>query len=178
MPRVMHPGYCPCPAVGGGQQDADNRHRQAVDGRAHRRHGGDQDIGRCQRQYQERRGYHERHGRHRRAGPAAEVIERFRVDRDQEYREFGGQCRDFLAEIAKETDAHNLTFAALEENEHDLQKLHTWLGKIRARDFFGASQAQAAADALATCERALHSFAEAIYAREGLQGHAEDERGN
>jgi hypothetical protein len=88
------------------------------------------------------------------------------------------QCRDFLAEIAKETDARNLTFAALEENEHDLQKLHTWLEKIRARDFFSALQARAAADALAACERALHGFAEAIYAREGLQGHTGDERGN
>ncbi len=109
---------------------------------------------------------------------ATEVIERFRADRDQEYREFGVQCRDFLAEIAKETAADNLSFAALEENEHDLQKLHTWLGKIRARDFFGAPQARAAAEALAACERALRGFADAIYAREGLQGHAEDNLGN
>ena len=112
------------------------------------------------------------------ADQTAEVIERFRADRDQEYREFGVQCREFLAEIAKESDAHNLTFAALEENEHDLQKLHTWLEKISARDFFGALQAPAAAQALAACERALHDFAQAIYAREGLQGQAEDERGN
>ena len=109
---------------------------------------------------------------------AAEVVQRFRADRDQEYVEFGVQCCDFLAEIAKETEAHNLTFAALEENEHDLQKLHTWLEKISARDFFGALQAPAAAEALTACERALHGFAQAIYAREGLQGHAEDERGN
>jgi hypothetical protein len=109
---------------------------------------------------------------------AAEVVERFRADRDQEYREFGVRCRDFLAEIAKETNIRNLTFAALEENEHDLQKLHTWLEKIRARDFFGALQARAAADALAACECALRGFTEAIYAREGLQEHAEDERGN
>jgi hypothetical protein len=88
------------------------------------------------------------------------------------------QCREFLAEIAKETDAHNLTFAALEENEHDLQKLHTWLAKISARDFFGAPQAHAAAEALAACERALQSFAAAIYTREGLQGHPEDEYGD
>jgi hypothetical protein len=108
------------------------------------------------------------------AAQAAEVIERFRADRDQEYVEFGVQCREFLAEIAKETEAGNLTFAALEENEHDLQKLHTWLEKISARDFFGAPQAQAAAEALAACERGLHSFAEAIYTREGLQGQAED----
>ena len=112
------------------------------------------------------------------ADRAAEVVERFCADRDQEYQEFGVQCRDFLAEIAKETAARNLSFAALEENEHDLQKLHTWLGKIQARDFFGALQARAAAEALAACERALHDFAEAIYAREGLQGHAEDEPRN
>jgi hypothetical protein len=111
------------------------------------------------------------------ADHVSEVVERFRADRDQEYVEFGVRCRDFLAEITKETAARNLTFAALEENEHDLQKLHTWLGKIRARDFFDALQASAAVAALATCESALHGFAEAIYAREGLQGHAEDERG-
>jgi hypothetical protein len=112
------------------------------------------------------------------ADQAAEVIQRFRADRDQEYEEFGVQCRDFLAEIAKETDARNLTFAALEENEHDLQKLHTWLEKISARDFFGASHAHAAAEALAACERALHDFAQAIYAKEGLQGQGEDKHGN
>jgi hypothetical protein len=106
---------------------------------------------------------------------STEVIERFRADRDEEYVEFGVQCRDFLAEIAKETDADNLTFAALEENEHDLQKLHTWLEKISVRDFFGAPQAHAAAEALAACEHALHGFAEAIYAKEGLQGQAVDE---
>jgi hypothetical protein len=111
------------------------------------------------------------------AEQAAAVVARFRVDRDQEYQEFAVQCRDFLAEIAKETAADNLTFAALEENEHDLQKLHTWLEKIRTRDFFGALQARPAADALLACEHALRGFAEAIYTREGLQGHAEDERG-
>jgi hypothetical protein len=107
------------------------------------------------------------------AEQAAAVVERCRVDRDQEYQEFEVKCRDFLAEIAKETDADNFTFAALEENEHDLQKLHTWLEKIRARDFFGALQARTASDALSACENALRGFAEAIYAREGLQEKAE-----
>jgi hypothetical protein len=111
------------------------------------------------------------------ADQTSEVVERFRADRDQEYQEFSVQCRDFLAEIAKETAAGNLSFAALEENEQDLQKLHTWLEKIRARDFFGAFQARAAAEALTTCEHALRGFAEAIYTREGLQEPAQDERG-
>jgi hypothetical protein len=112
------------------------------------------------------------------ADKTSEVVERFRADRDEEYREFGVRCRDFLAEIAKEIAAGNLSFAALEENEHDLQKLQNWLGKIRVRDFFDAPQGCAADEALAACERALHGFADAIYAREGLQGHAEDEHGN
>jgi hypothetical protein len=112
------------------------------------------------------------------ADQATEVVARFQADRDQEYREFRVQCREFLAEIAKETNAGNLSFAALEENEHDVQKLYTWLEKIRARDFFGAPQAPTAAEALTACERALRSFAQAIYAREGLQEHGEDERGN
>ncbi|HEY5866606.1 MAG TPA: Chromate resistance protein ChrB [Candidatus Tectomicrobia bacterium] len=109
---------------------------------------------------------------------ATEVVERFCADCDQEYQGFGVQCRDFLAEIAKEDAARNWSCAALEENEHDVQQLHTWLEKIRARDFFSAPQARTAADALAACERALHAFAEAIYAHEGLQGHAEDARRN
>jgi hypothetical protein len=112
------------------------------------------------------------------ADRASEVVERFRADRGQEYREFCGRCRDFLAEIAKETAAGNLSFAALEENEQDLQKLQHWLTKIRARDFFEAPEGCAAAEALAGCERALNGFTEAIYAREGLQGHTEDEHGN
>ena len=111
------------------------------------------------------------------AEQVAEVIKRFRIDRDQEYQEFEAKCRDFLAEIAKETTACNFTFAALEENEHDLQKLHTWMEKICARDFFSALHARIAADALTACENALHSFAEAIYAREGLRRHSEDECG-
>jgi hypothetical protein len=104
------------------------------------------------------------------SGAQAKIEERFRSDRDREYLEFCGRCRDFLAEISKETEAGNLTFAELEENEHDLQKLQDWLEKIRARDFFGTPQARAAADALEACERALSSFANAIYAREGLHG--------
>jgi hypothetical protein len=101
--------------------------------------------------------------------------ERFHADRNQVYREFGVRCRDLLAEIAKEITAGNLTFAALEENEHDVHKLHTWLGKIRGRDVFGAPQANTAADALAACEQVLRGFAEAIYDREGLQVSAEDD---
>ncbi len=105
------------------------------------------------------------------------LIERFRADRDQEYTEVLGRCRDFLAEIDKETSADNLTFAELEENEQDLHKLEVWLGKIQVRDSFGGHKAQEAAEALAGCRQALVTFANSIYVREGLDPKEGEEHG-
>ena len=98
----------------------------------------------------------------------AEIAARFLAERAQDYAEFAGRCRDFLAEIAKETSGRNFTFAALEENEQDFQKLIGWLARIRARDFFGGTQAEQADSALAGCQRTLEIFAEAVYAEAGL----------
>ncbi len=103
------------------------------------------------------------------------LIERFRAHRDQEYTEVLGRCRDFLAEIDKETRADNLTFAELEENEQDLHKLEVWLGKIQARDAFGGHRAEEASAALAGCREALLTFANSIYVREGLDPKEGDE---
>lgn len=99
---------------------------------------------------------------------AATIIERFRADRDQEYAEFCERCEELLAELAKESRGEKFTFAELEENEHDLEKLRSWLGKIQARDHFGGHHAEAAQAALAACQRALQRFTHAVYAREGV----------
>jgi hypothetical protein len=98
----------------------------------------------------------------------ADLVARFRAERDQDYAEFRGRCRDFLAEIAKETAAQNFTFAELEENEQDLHKLVGWLQKIRARDFFGGQQAEPSTADLARCHEAFQGFAQAVYAHAGL----------
>lgn len=97
-----------------------------------------------------------------------DIVARFQAERGQEYTEFHGQCRDFLAEIAKETEQHNYTFAELEENEQDFQKLSGWLKKIQARDFFPGEIADDAARALAGCRQALGGFARAVYVAAGL----------
>jgi hypothetical protein len=97
-----------------------------------------------------------------------EIVERFRADRDQEYSEFCERGIALLAELAKETQRHKLTFAELEENEQDLHKLTGWLEKITARDYFGASQAGQARSTLVECQQALAAFAQAIYQQEGL----------
>lgn len=114
------------------------------------------------------------------AASAAEqdaIVARFRADRGREYGELAERCDGFLAEIVRETDLQKFTFAELEELEDDLDKLTTWLRKIRARDFFPDQQAQAAADALERCDGALRAFAEEVYAFEGVAAPREGEAG-
>lgn len=97
-----------------------------------------------------------------------DLPERFRGERDREYAEVIERCQALLDELARETEHGKLTFAELEENEQDLQRLNTWLAKVRARDFFGGHQADEASAMLTRCEDALHAFAQAVYAQEGV----------
>lgn len=96
------------------------------------------------------------------------LIERFQQERAKEYQEFGDRCREFLAELEKETRARKFTFAELEENEQDLLKLTRWLRKIQRRDFFPSSSSQEAVARLAGCRQALRTFTATVYEQEGL----------
>jgi len=91
------------------------------------------------------------------------VVARFKADRDEEYKEFLGKCKDFEAEIAKETAADHFTYAELEENDVDLKKLQSWLEKIRKLDFYGATFAVEAQKSLQTCEALLDSYAQRVF---------------
>jgi hypothetical protein len=96
----------------------------------------------------------------------AEIVTAYNAARDDEYEEIEDRCRDFLAEIDKETAAAHLTYAELEENDEDLQKLHRWLEKVVARDVLEASRQPEAREALVRCEKALSGFAAKVYAAE------------
>ncbi len=98
----------------------------------------------------------------------ADLIARFRGERNKEYQEFGERCQQFLQELEKETRAHKLTFAELEENEQDLLKLTRWLRKIQQRDFFPGPASRAAQERLAHCRQALQVFTATVYEQEGL----------
>lgn len=89
---------------------------------------------------------------------------RYNQARDEEYAEVIGRCEDFLAEIAKETGTGHFSYAELEENDEDLAKLRTWLGKVEARDVLGAASADAARTAVAKCAEVLDEFAARVYA--------------
>lgn len=91
------------------------------------------------------------------------VIERFTADRDEAYREFLGKCGDFEAEIARETKAKHFTYAELEENDEDLEKLKGWLAKIRALDFYKAPLSAEADARLEQCVALLAGYAERVF---------------
>jgi hypothetical protein len=101
---------------------------------------------------------------------AQDVHAAFQAARDDEYEEIVDRCEDFLAQVKKEHVAHHYTFAELEENEVDLDKLQKWFARVRQRDVFGAGGRQAAEKALAMCAESLEEYAARVYAEEA-DGH-------
>jgi uncharacterized protein YdbL (DUF1318 family) len=93
-----------------------------------------------------------------------DLIATVNAARDDEYEEILDKCRDFHAEIDKESANQHFTYGELEENEEDLHKLEGWFAKVVARDALGASKRQDVQDALASCARALEDFAAEVYA--------------
>ncbi len=91
------------------------------------------------------------------------VIERFTADRDEAYREFIGKCADFETEIARETKAGHFTYAELEENDEDLEKLKGWLAKIRKLDFYKAPLSAEADKCLEKCVALLEAYAKRVF---------------
>lgn len=91
------------------------------------------------------------------------VVERFTADRDEAYREFLGKCSDFEAEIARETEANHFTYAELEENDEDLEKLKGWLAKIRKLDFYKAPLSAEADKRLEHCVALLEAYAKRVF---------------
>lgn len=100
--------------------------------------------------------------------PAEEqaVIAGFQQERADEYREVISKTPAFLQEIASERAKGRTTYTEVEESEADLQRLRTWLARIRARDYFGAPQAAEARAAVEACAAALAEFEAAALAAE------------
>jgi hypothetical protein len=96
----------------------------------------------------------------------ADAVVAFNAARDAEYEEIVDKCQDFVKEIEKEEHASHFTFAELEENDEDLTKLRTWLGKVEARDVLRASGRSAAKDAVQGCEQVLERYAARVYIEE------------
>jgi hypothetical protein len=96
-------------------------------------------------------------------GDEAALVGALGEARDAEYAEVLSKCRDFHAELEKERAAGKFTFAELEENEEDLDKLGAWLRKVELRDRFGAPSAPEARAAVLACREDLQAFAASVY---------------
>lgn len=66
-------------------------------------------------------------------GNDARLIAMFQANVGQEYAEFCERCKALTEELKRESDQRIFTFAELDENEEELQKLTSWHRKIRAR---------------------------------------------
>ena len=91
------------------------------------------------------------------------IIDRFNAARDEEYKEVLEQCDEYFKEIDKETARENFTFAEIEENEEEFNKLKKWYEKIVARDFFEASLREKTKVILSQCEDVLEKFCDKVY---------------
>lgn len=96
-------------------------------------------------------------------GKAGDIADAFNGARDEEYKEFLDKCEDFYREIEKETDKGNFSFAEIEENESELEKLETWLKKINFRDFFTAALKALSDEALEKCKKLLADYSDKVY---------------
>ena len=107
-------------------------------------------------------------------GSDQQIIEMFNRTRDEEYQEIIDRCEDFFKEIDKEIARKHFTYAELEENEEDLEKLKKWFEKVTERDFFGAGQAANAAEMLEKCQERLDEFGNYVFAGEDFMEEAAD----
>lgn len=98
--------------------------------------------------------------------PDDAIIARFQADRAREYDEFETRADGFFAEVEKETKLGKFMFAELEEIDDDLEKMRSWLAKIRERDFFPDQRQALAMQVLIACEEAFRCFAEKVYDNE------------
>lgn len=68
-------------------------------------------------------------------------------------------------ELEKEIRIEKFTFAELEEEEEELNKLISWHGKIASRDVFQASEKKRADEMLDQIQQAFERYGERVYER-------------
>lgn len=91
------------------------------------------------------------------------LIDCFNSERDLDYYELIDKCNDFEHEMKHETEKENFTYAELEENEHEVEKLHIWLDKIIQKDYFHCPRQSDAIQHLKKCEALLNQFGNTVY---------------
>ncbi len=102
----------------------------------------------------------------------ARTVARFNAARDEEYEEVVDETERFREEVDRERRKGKFTFAELEDEESNLERLHKYLARVEARDTFGADGRARAAAEVECCAEVLEAFAQKIYEHQRV---AEDE---
>ena len=102
------------------------------------------------------------------------TVSRFNAAREEEYEEVVYETERLREEIERERRKGKFTFAELEDEESNLERLRRYLAQVEARDTFGARGRGRAAEEVERCAGVLEAFAQDIYEHQRL---AEDEEG-
>jgi predicted RNase H-like nuclease (RuvC/YqgF family) len=98
------------------------------------------------------------------------TIDHFNAARDEEYEEVVDEAERFREEIERERRKGKFTFAELEDEESNLERLRKYLAQVRARDTFGADGWTKAEAEVEHCAEVLQKFAHEIYVHEEALG--------
>jgi ribosomal protein S18 len=90
------------------------------------------------------------------------LIDLFKREAEEEYRELAEECDEFLDEIRNNLKTGNVTQTEVSELEEALEGLERWLKKIKGRDYFGAQSKsrRKVSVLLRRCRTALLKFSE------------------
>jgi hypothetical protein len=91
------------------------------------------------------------------------TVARFNAARGEEYEEVVDETERFREEIARERRKGKFTFAELEDEESNLERLQRYLAQVEARDAFGAKGGERAKAEVERCAGVLEAFAQEIY---------------
>lgn len=91
------------------------------------------------------------------------LMKQFNKEREEDYIELLEKCDDFEAEIHRETERENFTFAEIEENEHEINKLNIWLKKIEKKDYFGCPLKAEVLKRIDKCSSLLSEFSDKVF---------------
>ena len=91
------------------------------------------------------------------------IVSRFNAARAEEYEEVVDETERFREEINRERRKGKFTFAELEDEESNLERLRRYLAQVETRDVFGAEGRFKAAAEVERCAEVLEAFAQEIY---------------
>ena len=63
----------------------------------------------------------------------------------------------------RETKRENFTFAEVEENEHEVEKLNIWLERIEKKDYFRCAVKSEVLKRLEGCSSLLNQFSKKVF---------------